>query len=409
MKRRVLAENDEKSGFRLKIASKIKDKEAYPPKEDSILLQKYVKIFTKGIVLDIGTGTGIQAITAALKSNVKRVIATDIDKDALIIAKFNSELNKVFEKIIFVRSNLFERIPKIKYDTIVFNPPYLPEEGKEDYKTRIWTVGGEEGNEIILRFLEEARKYLYKNGIILLVFSSLSNPKKILSFAEEIGYFYKLLDKQRFFFEEIYVYLFSRSHDHHLSAQETFITEGWHSYIYLTDRNTIIKKFKENLRLNYEKEKCFLLKLKDFDFTPKIIDFDDKEMKIEMEYIKGKTLKEIIKEGKLTVDLIKDILEICYTLDKLKINKGEMNRPLEHIIVSNRIVFIDWERAKEIRKPSNVTDFLQFLNKIKIIDIRKMRDVIRKYKKSYERKYFLEIIRSLEDHHSSASPEIIIK
>ncbi len=395
MRRGTLSENDERSESRILLVRKIKDKEAYPPKEDSFLLQKYVKIFAKGIVLDIGTGTGIQAITAALKSNVKRVIASDIDKDALIIAKFNSELNRVYEKIIFVQSNLFERIPKIKYDTIIFNPPYLPEEGVEDYKTKLWTVGGEEGNELILRFLEEAWKYLYKNGIILLVFSSLSNPKKILSFAEELGYSYKLLESKRFFFEEIYVYLFSRSHDHHLSAQETFITEGWHSHIYLTDRNTIIKKFKENLRLNYEKEKYFLLKLKDFDFTPKIIDFDDSEMKIEMEYIKGKTLKEVIKKGKLTVDLIKDILEICYTLDKLRIDKGEMNRPWEHIIISDRIVFIDWERAKETRKPSNVTNFLQFLHKIKFIDITKIKDILRKYKKTYDRKYILEIIRNL--------------
>ena len=52
----------------------------YGPREDSKLLEKYVSQYAKGSVLDIGTGSGIQALTAAKSGKVKSVLATDIQK-----------------------------------------------------------------------------------------------------------------------------------------------------------------------------------------------------------------------------------------------------------------------------------------------------------------------------------------
>ena len=50
----------------------------YEPREDSILLEKYVKQYAKGFVLDIGTSSGIQALAASKSKKVKEVLATDI-------------------------------------------------------------------------------------------------------------------------------------------------------------------------------------------------------------------------------------------------------------------------------------------------------------------------------------------
>ena len=51
----------------------------YEPREDSYLLQKYVKKYSKGkYFLDIGSGSGIQAKTA-IKAKAKSVLATDIN------------------------------------------------------------------------------------------------------------------------------------------------------------------------------------------------------------------------------------------------------------------------------------------------------------------------------------------
>ena len=55
----------------------------YEPREDSTLLEHYVKQYAKGYVLDIGTGSAIQVIAAAKLSKVKEVIATDI-QDSII-------------------------------------------------------------------------------------------------------------------------------------------------------------------------------------------------------------------------------------------------------------------------------------------------------------------------------------
>ena len=50
------------------VAKKDDIMEVYEPSEDSYLLEKYVKEFSKGLVLDIGTGTGIQAKAAFKKA-----------------------------------------------------------------------------------------------------------------------------------------------------------------------------------------------------------------------------------------------------------------------------------------------------------------------------------------------------
>ena len=98
----------------------------YTPREDSKLLVKYVRKYSKGIVLDIGTGSGIQAITAANNKKVNSVLATDIQDSIIRLNKKNIK-NK---KIKFLKSDLFNDIKNKKFDTIIFNPPYLPNELK---------------------------------------------------------------------------------------------------------------------------------------------------------------------------------------------------------------------------------------------------------------------------------------
>ena len=94
----------------------------YEPREDSELLAKYVKKFAFGNVLDMGTGSGIQAITAAKKKSVKSVVAADIQEEVIE----NNKNNIKNKKIKFIVSDLFSNIKNKKFDTIIFNPPYLP-------------------------------------------------------------------------------------------------------------------------------------------------------------------------------------------------------------------------------------------------------------------------------------------
>ena len=72
-------------------------------------------------ILDIGTGTGAIAISLA-KNLSCNVLATDISKKALEIAKKNAKRNNV--KITFKQSDILKNI-KGKFDIIISNPPYI--------------------------------------------------------------------------------------------------------------------------------------------------------------------------------------------------------------------------------------------------------------------------------------------
>ena len=145
----------------------------------------------------MGSGSGIQAQTCR-ELDFKNILTADINPKAI---KHLTPLN--FKTI---QTNLFEKIPKQKFNLIIFNPPYLPEDKREPEDSKLATTGGKEGYEIIIRFLEQAKNYLSDKGTILLIISSLSKPDIIKNKAEKLGYKTKSLDSQKLpFFEEIYV------------------------------------------------------------------------------------------------------------------------------------------------------------------------------------------------------------
>ncbi len=168
-------------------------KSIYEPGDDSYLLEKHVKKYAKGKVLEIGTGSGILAKAASKKT--KEVIAVDINKKAVEHVKSLG--------IKAICSDLFAKVEG-KFDLIIFNPPYLPFERKEDRETALQVAGGKKGHEIIEKFLKQAKKCLEKNGKILLLFSSLSGDIEGIMAKE--GYKFKKIDEELLFFEKLYVY-----------------------------------------------------------------------------------------------------------------------------------------------------------------------------------------------------------
>lgn len=82
-------------------------------------------------ILDIGTGSGIIAITLKKLLPNSEVFAIDISEDALIVAKKNAKLNDV--DINFITSDLFDNITD-KFDIIISNPPYIATDDEVDAK-----------------------------------------------------------------------------------------------------------------------------------------------------------------------------------------------------------------------------------------------------------------------------------
>lgn len=174
----------------------------YLPREDSYMLAEQVQKFAKGRVLDMGTGSGIQANVAAEKLEVKSVLAVDVDKESIDYCKRNVSN----PKITFEESGLFSKVIW-EFDTIIFNPPYLP---KDKGITDRALYGGKKGHEIIEKFFRQVSSHLAENGIILLLFSSFTNQAKVDEIIDKAGFTFKQIVTQHIFFEDLFVYLVER-------------------------------------------------------------------------------------------------------------------------------------------------------------------------------------------------------
>lgn len=190
-----------------------KDMPIYPPREDSEFLAQYVATHARGKTLDLGTGSGIQAITAANNEKVTEIIAAD--KNPLAVKELRAKLYSSHEdnlkKIQVVETDFFSNLSKEKFDTILCNPPYLPD---DERLQDIALDGGEQGHEWTIRFLEESKDYLAPNGQILLLFSSLTNKQLVDTTLKKLHYSYEPLGELFVgMFEHLYVYRIWRPHE----------------------------------------------------------------------------------------------------------------------------------------------------------------------------------------------------
>ena len=173
----------------------------YQPAEDSYFLSEILKKQIPKLLiknsnlkfLEIGTGSGIQLETAH-SSGIKKenIYSCDINPASV------QHCNLLGYNCI--HSDLFENI-KGKFDIIAFNPPYLPEHKYDKEKD---TSGGKNGDEIILRFLKQAKVHLNPNGKIFLLLSSYTPTENIEN--ELKNYKKKFLGNEKLFYEELFIW-----------------------------------------------------------------------------------------------------------------------------------------------------------------------------------------------------------
>ena len=141
-------------------------------------------------VLDIGTGTGCIACSISEMCKCK-VTAVDISSEALEVAKENAK--NLYREIEFIKSDLFENIPKTsEFDLIISNPPYIPKgtelqkEVQFEPKQALFTDDAD-GTEFYKKIIEQAENYLNNNGVI--VFELGINQSEIVkSYFEQNNY-----------------------------------------------------------------------------------------------------------------------------------------------------------------------------------------------------------------------------
>ncbi len=145
-------------------------------------------------VLDVGTGSGILAVTLAAAKETVRVDAVDVSAAALEIAKINAKAHGVEPRIEFFESDGFAALaPARRYDVIVSNPPYIPE-GDIDalqaevskHEPRAALSGGTDGLDFFGSLLRESGKWLVPGGQLLLEVGQ-SQAKAVIGLAEAEG------------------------------------------------------------------------------------------------------------------------------------------------------------------------------------------------------------------------------
>lgn len=172
------------------------DPEVYPPSEDSILLTESLDIRIGEKVLEIGTGSGIVSIQCAL--NGADVVCGDINPRAVALARRNAAANGV--DIDVRETDVYSNIEG-RFDTIVFNLPYLPVEDEGEL-AKAWS-GGPDGLGPLPRLLEGAPEHLLPDGRVVVVVSSLMDRAGLDKTLE--GYEVKVLGELPLFFERLQV------------------------------------------------------------------------------------------------------------------------------------------------------------------------------------------------------------
>jgi release factor glutamine methyltransferase len=132
-------------------------------------------------VLDMGTGSGVNAVLAASKG--ASVLAVDINPRAIETATANAHANGVADRMEVRHSDVFSDVAET-FDLIVFDPPFRwfrPRDLLEAAMT-------DEGYQAMTRFVRQARSHLSPDGRMLIFFGT----------SGDLGYVQKLLAEERF-------------------------------------------------------------------------------------------------------------------------------------------------------------------------------------------------------------------
>jgi release factor glutamine methyltransferase len=124
-------------------------------------------------ILDVGTGSGVIALSLAAKFPEAKVTATDVSDVALALARENAERLGLTSRIEFLVADLLLYVNHV-YDLIVANLPYVAAADRATlsrevlHDPEVALFGGERGDEIVRKLIDEARSHLTPGGLLAL-------------------------------------------------------------------------------------------------------------------------------------------------------------------------------------------------------------------------------------------------
>lgn len=153
------------------------DENVLIPRQDTeIVVQEAINIINDNKlqnILDMCTGSGAIAISIAKYTSANKIVAVDISKKSLSIAKKNATKNQVLDKLQFINSNMFKNVNE-QFDLIISNPPYIRKQDinnlEENVKKEpiIALDGGDDGLSFYRIIETQAFNYLKESGYLVL-------------------------------------------------------------------------------------------------------------------------------------------------------------------------------------------------------------------------------------------------
>ncbi|HDJ22946.1 MAG TPA: methyltransferase domain-containing protein [Candidatus Aminicenantes bacterium] len=173
-------------------------KDVFNPKyfRTSEFMARHICVTPEDEVLDIGTGSGILAIVAGFKA--RRVLAVDINPEAVRIAQKNIKRHGLESTVRVIEGDLFSSLPSGSiFDVILINPPYLEGIPQDNLGLALY----DPAKSLIKRFFKEASHYLKPDGFVQMAYSSIAEPERVLRIANELGWRFQTLAESKELFE----------------------------------------------------------------------------------------------------------------------------------------------------------------------------------------------------------------
>src|ERR1700738_2237223 len=152
------------------------DKRAMVPRPETEELVEFLLSAIRNpqsAILDVGTGSGVIALSLAAKFPEAKVHAVDVSEDALALAKENAARLGLSERVRFSKNSLLENFDE-RFDIIVANLPYVPMQDRQSLSREVLhdpeaaLFGGERGDELVGQLIEQAPEHLQPNGLLAL-------------------------------------------------------------------------------------------------------------------------------------------------------------------------------------------------------------------------------------------------
>ena len=169
----VLKENERIDDLEFKNLKIIQDKSGFCFGIDSVLISDFAKGIKKdAMVIDLGTGTGIIPTLLCGKTNLKKIIGVELQKDVAKMAKKSIKLNQLQDKFEIINEdilNITKIFQKQTFDVVITNPPYKKKNSGIINEEEKKVISRHEITASLEDFIKVAKDLLKDNGEFYMV------------------------------------------------------------------------------------------------------------------------------------------------------------------------------------------------------------------------------------------------